>query len=115
MTYASLSFGGFPGMGDKRSPLPRVSLTFDGSDVCIMKANKELLKKAPGFEPSDWPDMSDPTRRSKIYKYQKNRFRGKGGAIGPLFLYLRCLFIFQLPDGSESSDSFFTQFAPVHQ
>jgi len=73
ITYAILTFGGFLSMGDKLFAVPWVSLTFDGSDAYVMKANKELLKNAPGFEPNNWPDMSDPTRRSEIYKYYQEK------------------------------------------
>ena len=38
-------------------------------DVYVMKADKNLLKNAPGFDKNNWPDMSDPTRISEIYKY----------------------------------------------
>jgi len=70
VTYAAMSFGGFLGLGDKLFAVPWVSLNYDrGNDVFFMKANKELLKNAPGFDKDNWPDMSDPTRISEIYKY----------------------------------------------
>ena len=70
VTYAVMSFGGFLGLGDKLFAVPWVSLNYDrGNDVFFMKANKELLKNAPGFDKDNWPDMSDPTRISEIYKY----------------------------------------------
>ena len=70
VTYAILSFGGFLGMGDRLFAVPWGRLSYDrGGDVFMMKANKELLKNAPGFDKNNWPDMSDPTRLSEIYKY----------------------------------------------
>jgi sporulation protein YlmC with PRC-barrel domain len=69
-TYAALSFGGFLGMGDKLFAVPWVSLAYDtGNGVFVLKANKELLEKAPGFDKDNWPDMSDPTRLSEICAY----------------------------------------------
>jgi hypothetical protein len=56
-------------MGDKLFAVPWVSLGYDrGDDVLVMKINKELLKYAPGFDKISWPDMSDPTHLSEIYK-----------------------------------------------
>jgi sporulation protein YlmC with PRC-barrel domain len=70
VTYAIMSFGGFLGIGDKLFAVPWVSLTYDRMrDAYVMKADKELLKNAPGFDKDNWPDMSDPTRLSQIYKY----------------------------------------------
>jgi sporulation protein YlmC with PRC-barrel domain len=70
VTYAILSFGGFLGIGDKLFAVPWVSLGYDRvNDVFVMKADKELLKNAPGFDKNNWPDMSDPQRLSEIYIY----------------------------------------------
>ena len=70
VTYAIMSFGGFLGLGDKLFAVPWVSLSYDRSDdAFVLKANKELLKNAPGFDKNNWPDLSDPTRISEIYRY----------------------------------------------
>jgi sporulation protein YlmC with PRC-barrel domain len=70
VTYAILSFGGFLGMGDRLFAVPWVSLSYEMSiDKFAMNVNKDLLKNAPGFDKDNWPDMSDPTRISEIYKY----------------------------------------------
>src|ERR1700681_4719240 len=70
VTYAVMSFGGFLGIGDKLFAVPWVSLRYDRSDdVFVMKADRDLLKNAPGFDKDNCPDMSDPTRLSEIYKY----------------------------------------------
>jgi sporulation protein YlmC with PRC-barrel domain len=70
VTYAVMSFGGFLGIGDKLFAVPWVSLKYDRSDdVFVMNADRDLLKNAPGFDKDNWPDMSDPTRLSEIYKY----------------------------------------------
>lgn len=70
VTYAIVSFGGFLGIGDKLFAVPWVSLNHEEKKgVFKMKVNKELLENAPGFDRNHWPDMSDPTRISEIYKY----------------------------------------------
>ena len=35
--------------------------------------DKELLKDAPGFDKSDWPDMADPTWAQSIHTYYGTR------------------------------------------
>ena len=73
ITYAILSFGAFlgiGGVGDKLFAVPWVSLRYDEEGkVFVMKVNKELLEKAPGFDKENWPDLSDPTARSQIYAF----------------------------------------------
>jgi len=70
VTYAILSFGGILGLGDKLFAVPWVSLSHDKTNNRFrMNANKDLLKNAPGFDKSNWPDMSDPTRQAEIYRY----------------------------------------------
>lgn len=70
VSYAILSFGGFMGMGDKLFALPWVSLLYSPENGNFaLKADKELLKKAPGFDRRNWPDLSDPTSRADIYRY----------------------------------------------
>ncbi len=77
VTYAIMSFGGILGIGDKLFAVPWVSLNHDRpNDRFIMKANKDLLQNAPGFDKSNWPDMSDPTRQSEIYRYYNEVPRG---------------------------------------
>ena len=70
VTYAILSFGGFLGMGNKLFAVPWVNLKYDvATEHFVMRADKPLLEKAPGFDKDNWPDMSDPTQLSEIYKY----------------------------------------------
>ena len=74
VTYAILSFGGFLGMGDKLFAVPWVSLSYDPSRKGFtMKANRDLLKNAPGFDKDRWPEMADPTRLSEIYRYYASK------------------------------------------
>lgn len=70
VSYAILSFGGFMGLGDKLFALPWVSLSYDrNGQRFVLKADKELLKKAPGFDKTDWPILSDPANRDNIDRY----------------------------------------------
>jgi hypothetical protein len=72
VTYAIMSFGGFLGVGDKLFAVPWVSLGQEpGSGRFVMKADKELLKDAPGFDKHKWPDLSDPVRQSELNRYYR--------------------------------------------
>lgn len=70
VVYAVLSFGGFLGLGDKYFALPWKALNYDlNKDAFILNVSKEQLKNAPGFDKDHWPDMSDRTWESRIYKF----------------------------------------------
>ena len=70
IAYAVLSFGGFLGMGDKLFAIPwqAFGVDTDGKRL-VLKADKELLKKAPGFDKSNWPNMADPAWGATVYGY----------------------------------------------
>ena len=70
IAYAVLSFGGFLGMGDKLFAIPWEALTVDEPEKrLILNVDKELLKRAPGFDKNHWPDMTDRTWGSELYSY----------------------------------------------
>lgn len=57
IAYAVLSFGGVMGLGDKYFAIPWEAFTLDPSGKAfILDIDKELLKKAPGFDKDHWPD-----------------------------------------------------------
>jgi len=63
--YAVLSFGGFLGVGDKWFAVPwrYMTIEFDKEKKdrfhFVYNVDKEKLKKAPGFDKSNWPDFGD--------------------------------------------------------
>lgn len=70
IAYAVLSFGGFLGMGDKLFAIPWQAFGVDTvGKKLVLKADKEILKKATGFDKSNWPNMADPTWGTNVYKY----------------------------------------------
>ena len=70
IAYAVLSFGGFLGMGDKLFAIPWQAFAVDTAEKrLVLNADKELLKKAPGFDKSNWPNMADPAWGTKLYGY----------------------------------------------
>jgi sporulation protein YlmC with PRC-barrel domain len=70
ITYAVLSFGGFLGMGHKLFAVPWESLSIDrAKDEFILNVDKDKLKNAPGFDKTDWPNMSEPRWRREIHTH----------------------------------------------
>jgi sporulation protein YlmC with PRC-barrel domain len=70
IAYAVLSFGGFLGMGDKLFAIPWSALTVDTLEKrFVLQVDKELLKRAPGFDKEQWPNMADRAWGSQVFKY----------------------------------------------
>jgi sporulation protein YlmC with PRC-barrel domain len=70
IAYAVLSFGGFLGMGDKLFAIPWSALTVDTFEKrFILQVDKELLKRAPGFDKEQWPNMADRAWGTQVFKY----------------------------------------------
>lgn len=70
IVYYVLSFGGLFGLGDKLFAIPPEAMTLNTKDECfILNIDKDRLKNAEGFDKDNWPNMSDPTFRSNLYKH----------------------------------------------
>ena len=70
IAYAVLSFGGFLGMGDKLFAIPWQAFRVNTADKrLVLNADKELLKKATGFDKSNWPNMADSSWGATVYGY----------------------------------------------
>jgi len=70
VAYAVLSFGGFLGLGDKLFAIPWEALAVDTAEKrIVLNVDKELLKRAPGFDKNHWPDMTDAAWGSQLYGY----------------------------------------------
>ena len=70
IAYAVLSFGGILGVGDKLFAIPWQAFTVDTAEKrFVLNVDKELLKQAPGFNKSNWPDMTDPAWGAELYGY----------------------------------------------
>jgi hypothetical protein len=68
--YAVLSFGGFRHAGEKLFALPPRSLAFDpGAEILRVDVARSVLKNAPGFDPGNWPDMSDREWGARVYNH----------------------------------------------
>jgi len=72
--YAVLSFGGFLGMGEKLFAVPWSALTLDTKNKrFLLSIEKEKLKKAPGFDKDNWPDMASSDWAKGIHTYYSTK------------------------------------------
>ncbi len=60
------------GMGDKLFAIPWSALTVDKVEKrFILNVEKELLKRAPGFDKDHWPNMADRAWGTQVFKYYR--------------------------------------------
>jgi len=72
--YAVLSFGGFLGMGEKLFAVPWSALTLDTKNKrFLLSIEKDNLKKAPGFDKDNWPDMASSDWAKGIHTYNSTK------------------------------------------
>lgn len=70
VSYAVLSFGGFLGMGEKLFAVPWGVMTLDTNNKCfVLNVEKDRLKKAPGFDKDQWPDMASQAWTKEIHSF----------------------------------------------
>lgn len=64
-----VSSGGFLGIGDSLSGVPPAAFRYDVKKESLrLDATKESLTKAPHFKSDQWPDFSDPSYASGVYR-----------------------------------------------
>jgi sporulation protein YlmC with PRC-barrel domain len=70
VTYGILSFGGFLGLGEKLFAVPLQAMrTSPEERAFILDVDKERLKRAPGFDRNNQPDLSDRAFCSTVYAF----------------------------------------------
>jgi sporulation protein YlmC with PRC-barrel domain len=70
VAYAVVSFGGFLSMGEKLFAIPFSALEYHVADNnYVLNVSKEKLEAAPGFDPDNWPAMSNEQWNRDVYKY----------------------------------------------
>lgn len=68
--YAVLSSGGFLGMGDNLFAVPWRALKQDKENKhFLLDIDVERIKKAPGFDKDNWPNMADAQWNSTVESY----------------------------------------------
>ncbi len=77
--YAVLSSGGFLGMGDRLFAIPWKALKQDRENKRFtLDIDTERLKKAPGFDKDNWPNMADSSWSSSVDSYYVDRAEPAG-------------------------------------
>jgi len=70
IAYAVLSFSGFPGIANKRFPVPWNALQIDpGEQAFVLDIDRQTLEGAPDFDKDNWPDMADPAFGRVVHKH----------------------------------------------
>jgi sporulation protein YlmC with PRC-barrel domain len=70
IAYAVLSFSGFPGIRNKRFPVPWNALQIDtGEQAFTLDIDRSTLEGAPDFDKENWPDMADPAFGRVVHKH----------------------------------------------
>jgi sporulation protein YlmC with PRC-barrel domain len=68
VAYGVVSFGASFMRGGKFFAIPWTSLAVDqGDKKIILNVPKETLESAEGFDKDHWPDMADPSFRTRTY------------------------------------------------
>jgi len=74
LAYAVISFGGFLGIGGKLFAVPWQAVTWnERRQEFVMHVDRRDLESAPGFDPSRWPDMADPSWSSRVDEFYARR------------------------------------------
>lgn len=74
IAYVVLTFGGIMGVGDKLFAMPAGVLQMPGTGgYAVIKTDKDQLKRATGFDQSNWPNLAEPTFATGIYEFYGQR------------------------------------------
>jgi sporulation protein YlmC with PRC-barrel domain len=83
--YAVLEYGGFMGLGEKLFAVPWQSLTtVPAEGIFIIDQSKAKLKKAPGFDKNNWPDIGDRRWGEGIYEFYRHNVPKHPSAAAPV-------------------------------
>jgi len=72
IAYAVLSFSGFPGIANKRFPVPWNALRIEPTEF-ILDMDRKTFEGAPDFDKDNWPDMADPAFGRAVHKHYGQR------------------------------------------
>ncbi|PQO46578.1 PRC-barrel domain-containing protein [Blastopirellula marina] len=89
--YIAVSYGGFLGLGSKLFAVPFNAFEYrpatqDEKAVLLLNLDETTLRKAPGFDADNWPNMASPEFASTIDRHYGDRERKGGVSIqaGPI-------------------------------
>lgn len=70
--FALISFDASTGLGDDWIAYPWIGVRMDlsqGGDGLILDASADVLKSAPSFTKTDWPNFADPQYETGIFQH----------------------------------------------
>lgn len=87
--YVAVAYGGFLGLGSKLFAVPFEAFehrpaTQDKEAVLLLNLNEEMLRKAPGFDADNWPNMASKEFAQAIDKHYADREGGVDIKVGPV-------------------------------
>jgi len=87
--FMAVAYGGFLGLGSKLFAVPFEAFEFrpatkDQDAVLLLNLNEEMLRKAPGFDADNWPNMASPQFTQAIDKHYADREGGVNVKVGPI-------------------------------
>lgn len=69
ITLVIVSTGGFLGLGDRLHAVPWSALQTTSGNDRVLDIDKDRLKRAPGFDSGNWPNLSDERWISENRRY----------------------------------------------
>lgn len=70
ISYLVLDFGGILEFGNKFFAIPWNMFTYNEEKDCfLLDLDKQLLKDAPGFDKSNWPNFTSPNVATSIEQF----------------------------------------------
>lgn len=87
--YVAVSYGGFLGLGSKLYAVPFEAFQYhpatQGHEArLVLNLSEETLRKAPGFESDNWPDMASEAFTKNINNHYRQREGGLNIQAGPV-------------------------------
>lgn len=83
IAYSVLSFGGALGVGNKLFAVPWDEFRVDPENKRLgLDVPRERLKNAPGFDADHWPNLADPSRRSRQAPWRMHESQASDPASG---------------------------------
>lgn len=87
--YVAVAYGGFLGLGSKLFAVPFDAFEYrpesqDREQVLLLNLNEEMVRKAPGFDADNWPNMASKEFAAAIDKHYADRDGGVNVKVGPV-------------------------------
>jgi len=74
VTHVVIARGGVLGLGERLHAIPWSAVALDGQRRClVVDIARERIERAPGFDRSRWPSMSDPAWQRDIEGYYSGK------------------------------------------